>query len=109
MQKTLQIEREEVKALNRPETKSKRKAMRDVQQASFKAIETALYLDTHPYDQEAIAAMKKYCADQAAATAAYEAEYGPISFCACTAKSEDNGRPYFKWALSPMPWETDDC
>ena len=83
--------------------------MRNIQMASFSAIETALYLDTHPYDKEAMDALKKYCAEKAAATAAYEAEYGPITFCSCSAQAEQENRPYFKWALSPMPWEPEDC
>ena len=83
--------------------------MRDIQIACFSAIEAALYLDTHPYDSEAMEALKKYCAEKSAAIAAYEAEYGPITFCSCSAKAEEGTRPYFKWALSPMPWEMEDC
>lgn len=95
--------------MNRAEPNSRQKAMRKIQIASFSAIETALYLDTHPNDREALAALKKYCAERDAATAEYEAEYGPITFCACSASGEEGNRPYFKWALSPMPWETENC
>ena len=95
--------------MNRTDTQCRHKAMRNMQIASFSAIETALYLDTHPYDKEALAAMKKYCEETAAATAAYEAEYGPITFCACPMCEEEGNQPYFRWALTPMPWETEEC
>jgi len=83
--------------------------MREIQIAGFSAIEAALYLDTHPYDKEALAALATYCAEKKAATERYEAEYGPITFCSCSAIGERKGSPYFKWALSPMPWELEDC
>lgn len=83
--------------------------MREIQRASFSAIETALYLDTHPYDKEAIAALGAYCAAKDAAISKYEAEYGPITFCACSSYGEQNGKPYFRWATTPMPWELEDC
>ena len=83
--------------------------MREIQIASFSAIETALYLDTHPYDREALAALKKYCVAKEEATARYEAAYGPITFCACNGAEDGDSRPYFKWALSPMPWEIEEC
>ncbi len=95
--------------MNRTEAKSRQNALREVQIASFSAIETALYLDTHPYDGEAMAALKKYCAAREAATAAYESEFGPITVCACSTAVEEGSRPYFKWALSPMPWEIEEC
>ena len=107
MPETLQIK--EVRSVNRTESKSKRRAMRDVQIATFSAIETALYLDTHPHDKEAMEALKKYCAAKDAATATYEAEYGPISFCSCSASDGDGSIHSFRWALTPMPWENEDC
>ena len=95
--------------MNRTDTPNKRKAMRDIQMAEFSAIETALYLDTHPTDKEALAALGKYCAKKKAAVAAYESEFGPLTFCACSVGDGDTDRSVFKWALTPMPWETDDC
>lgn len=95
--------------MNRTEAKSRQNALREIQIATFSAIETALYLDTHPYDGEAMAALKKYCAARDAAISGYESEYGSITVCACSSVAEDGGRPYFKWALSPMPWEIEDC
>ena len=95
--------------MTKTDNKSKRRLMRDVQIATFSAIDTALYLDTHPYDTEALAALSRYCAEKAAATERYEAEYGPISVCSCSAQDERDGKRYFRWALSPMPWELEDC
>ena len=82
--------------MTKTDNKIKRKLMRDIQIAGLSAIETALYLDTHPYDKEALSALAEYCAQKNAATEKYEAEYGPITFCACSAQGERNGDRYFK-------------
>ena len=95
--------------MNRTETNVRQKALREIQMATFSAIETTLYLDTHPRDPEAMAALEKYCAKRKDAIAAYEAEYGPITFCSCASRADDTARPYFRWALSPMPWEMEEC
>lgn len=95
--------------MTKTDSKSKRKLMRDIQIASFSAIETALYLDTHPCDKTAMEALAKYCAEKKVATARYEAEYGPITFCACSAEGAEDGRHEFSWATTPWPWELEDC
>lgn len=107
--------------MTRNERSSKRKLMRDVQIASFSLTEAVLYLDTHPYDLEAMRALTSYCAKKSAAVAAYEAEYGPLRPCAfnnseyrsngtrSNSYGENVAPAGFSWATDPWPWEIDNC
>ena len=85
---------------------SRRKLLNDVRKASFAALETALYLDTHPCDTKALEALNAYCAQKDAAVAAYEAQYGPLTVCSC---KNTGPQPEYEWATLPWPWELEDC
>ena len=102
--------------MTKNEKNSRRKLLNRIRVSGFAAIEAALYLDTHPNDREALAALAGYCADKKAAVDEYEAEYGPLTFCSCSAHNgccrvgnglERDG--YFAWATTPWPWEPEDC
>ena len=105
---------------------SKQKLMQRVQMASFSVVETALYLDTHPYDREALKALRKYCEEKESAVLEYEDAYGPLTCCAAVSddwyKDEPErrvtGKPYasayrhdprYDWVASPWPWELEDA
>ena len=74
--------------------------MREVQIAHFSLIEANLYLDTHPYDSEALKALEYYSEKLACATKRYEEE------CAILTAGSADGVP-FDWVKSPFPWEMD--
>ena len=52
--------------------------LRAVDEWSFLADDLKLYLDTHPDDAHALAALKNALAERRAAVAAFEKEHGPI-------------------------------
>lgn len=88
--------------------------MKDIQLSGFSVTETALYLDTHPFDRKAMDALAGYCAAKRSAIAEYEAQYGPITICAPynTERYTPTGRyapEVYSWATMPWPWENDDC
>ncbi|MBQ9115630.1 MAG: spore coat protein CotJB [Clostridia bacterium] len=98
--------------MTKTERPNKRRLLRDVRIASFAVIETALYLDTHPCDKEAMEALAAFCAQKEAAVAAYEAHFGPLTLCACPMSygdSADAAPVRYAWATLPWPWELDDC
>ncbi len=72
--------------------------MRDVQIAHFSLIETVLYLDTHPCDEEALKALEYYSDKLALAMAKYEEECGALHADSLTDKP-------FDWVKTPFPWE----
>lgn len=74
--------------------------MKDVQIAQFSLIEANLYLDTHPYDQEAVKALEYYASKLASAISKYEEECGPLYASSSTEAP-------FEWVKKPFPWEAE--
>ena len=83
--------------------KNRAKLIKEIQIASFAVVETNLYLDTHPYDEIALAALEKYSDMRKAAIKEYEALYGPIF-----PFNVDCGDNCYKWVKEPFPWEKED-
>ena len=73
--------------------------MRKITSAAFAAWELHIYLDTHPYDTEAIANMKKYESKADILIKEYESKYGPIS------AASSLGEQRFAWVNDAWPWE----
>ncbi len=73
----------------------KRKYLYAVQMADFAVNDTRLFLDTHPNDEAALAAMKCYRKKAAIAREEYEKRFGPL-----TIFSEGCG----EWTADPWPW-----
>lgn len=67
--------------------------------ASFAATDTALFLDTHPDDPEALKAFHQYEDMRCTALSSYSREYGPLTL--------DTVRPdnHWYWATEAWPWE----
>jgi spore coat protein JB len=72
--------------------------MKNVQMAQFSLIETVLYLDTHPFDADALASLEYYSEKLAIAIEEYEAECGPLF-------AENSDKLPFAWVKTPFPWE----
>ncbi|MGN0531656.1 MAG: spore coat protein CotJB [Eubacterium sp.] len=64
--------------------------------ANFGMIETRLFLDTHPNDQEAMAMYNKYTDKYSALKKEYESKYGPLTL---------NGINSDDWLQDPWPWD----
>lgn len=77
----------------------KEKLLRKVQYYCFAALESALFLDTHPDCKEALAYHTKHKKMAQEATKEYEEKYGPI-----TTRSTQN-EDSWQWVNAPWPWE----
>ncbi|MBQ7302315.1 MAG: spore coat protein CotJB [Clostridia bacterium] len=66
----------------------------------FAILETQLYLDTHPCDQTALAALEKYRCERNEAVAAYEAQCGQY-----VRTADDVNGDCWSWVKGPWPWE----
>lgn len=73
--------------------------MRAIQMYDFYLYELNLYLDTHPYDRQALDLFKKYNGLRESAYEAYTSKYGPIT----ADRSSTDER--FNWVDDPWPWE----
>lgn len=83
---------------------SKNALLRTIDKISFVIVDTALYLDTHPYDNNALNFLKENIALRNDAMEKYAKSYGPLTID--TFSSSDN---HWTWLNSPMPWEGGNC
>jgi len=72
----------------------------EVQKYEFVLLETNLYLDSHPDDQEALEYFRRMLALYKDAKEKYEAKCGPI-----TPDSTGIGYERWEWVMTPWPWE----
>lgn len=77
----------------------KRELLKRLSAAHFAVVETNLYLDTHPEDKNAIAALKRYSSVCDELRRKYEEKYGPLN------AADIFGNNFFEWVNDPWPWE----
>ncbi len=70
-----------------------------VRAAHFAMLEAGLYLDTHPYDTEALKKFEVYRLKYKEFVKQFEEQYGPLTLCG------DFGSDGFDWINDPWPWE----
>ena len=74
-----------------------------VNQASFAALDTSLYLDTHPCDSQALAYYNQMVNQTHNLKATYETQFGPLT------ASASSDTAYWSWVSDPWPWEGGCC
>lgn len=82
----------------------KRRMLMDINVLGFTTTELREYLDTHPFDTDAIAYFNRYNGMLHQITKEYTAKFGPIR-----QDMPGNCMDEWKWATSPMPWEGGAC
>ncbi|MCI8418379.1 MAG: spore coat protein CotJB [Lachnospiraceae bacterium] len=75
-----------------------------IDMVSFACLETALYLDTHPDCQEALAYYQKHVSLRKQALEEYARLYGPLNLD-LAGSMEDR----WAWVQRPWPWEGGKC
>jgi spore coat protein JB len=73
--------------------------LRNLGAIGFSMHDLHLYLDTHPYDMEALSLFNKYKQKYEILVAEYERSYGPLT--AVNAAMGDR----WQWIDDPWPWE----
>ncbi|MDD4772126.1 MAG: spore coat protein CotJB [Eubacteriales bacterium] len=77
----------------------KDRALRRVQMSGFAALETALFLNSHPDDENALNCFNKYKQLNERAVLEYEAKYGPL-----THRGQMDNKSW-DWVKTAWPWE----
>ena len=77
----------------------KKKLLRYIQEVSFAIDDVVLYLDTHPYDEEALKYYKKYKQLLEKVRAEYQKRFGPLNHG--TPQTSES----YQWLDDPWPWE----
>ncbi len=74
-------------------------SMKNLQAVSFALDDLRLFLDTHPFEKEALKNFENYKQQRKQVLEDYEKNFGPIlSYCV----NEEN---QWTWVESPWPWE----
>lgn len=87
------------------QTRPSRKELTDrINQYSFAMNEANLFLDTHPFDMEALAYFQKYRELRVDAVKEYAKYYAPLAIDYAV-----NDRTPWSWIDEPWPWEGVEC
>ena len=82
----------------------KKELMDTINQCSFAVNDATLFLDTHPYDTEALAYLQLHREHRVTAMKEYAKYYAPLTIdCAICDKTP------WCWVNEPWPWEGVDC
>lgn len=81
--------------------KSKQQLMHDIQVYDFAVQEASLFLNSHPYDSEAMRYYQENRKKKEDATALYETYYGALS-------NRRNVSDRWEYVYGPWPWEGDN-
>ena len=86
-------------------TMSREAMLQYINEVSFSAYDTLLYLDTHPTDQEALEYYRTFQEKRKEAMAEYGRMYGPLTVDCAYATSGNR----WQWIDQPWPWEGGAC
>ena len=73
--------------------------LKKIMELDFTLYDLALYLDTHPFDVDAMYCYRDLKKEAIEARNKYEDKYGPLTMDDATSECE------WKWIKNPWPWE----
>lgn len=76
-----------------------------INEVSFAVVDSSLYLDTHPGDQNALEYFNEYSEKRKAALREYAKHYGPLTIDTANDTESDS----WEWVEQPWPWEGGIC
>ena len=88
------------KTCNADSDKERRQLLYEINKVDFVLKELNLYLDTHPYDQQAMEAFKHYNMAKTKMVQEYTEKYGPLVLSILDMDCRE-----WKWATQDWPWE----
>lgn len=77
----------------------KEQMLKDINVVDFTVIELALFLDTHPYDRNALEYYNHYNRIRTQLKKEFSKTYYPLTMELAECSQE------WKWAMAPLPWE----
>ncbi len=83
---------------------SQKELLNRINRHSFAMNEANLFLDTHPYDQDALAYFQKQRSLRIEAVKEYAKHYAPLAIDYAV----DDNTPW-SWVNEPWPWEGVEC
>lgn len=86
-------------------TMNRRQLMQYINQVSFSADETKLFLDTHPREADALSYFREVNRKRNAALREYAEVYGPLTI----ETASDSCLSEWNWINEPWPWQEGGC
>ena len=83
----------------------RKEMMKVINEASFACLDCQLFLDTHPYDENALAYFHECNKIRTQALKEYAKYYGPLTADTVTASCSDR----WNWINDPWPWQEGGC
>lgn len=84
---------------------ARRDLLDQINEFSFAAYDTLLYLDTHQEDQAALEYFREMTQKRKEAMVEYGRQFGPLTIDCDSATADDR----WQWAMQPWPWEGGVC
>ncbi len=79
--------------------------LNQIYEASFAVDDVKLYLDTHPWDDEALVYFQEYSRRRNEALKEYAKHYGPLTVDTVVYSGDDR----WNWIDEPWPWQEGGC
>lgn len=80
---------------------NRQKLLKEISMVDFAIVDLNEYLDTHPYDGDAVAYIKQYITILRRLKEEFASLYGPLTIY----DAGFNDCNDWKWARMPLPWE----
>lgn len=77
--------------------------LKRVQVCDFALNDAAMFLDTHPEDQDALRFYQKYKEMREKAVEEFTSRFGPIT------RADSAGGPRWTWVDDPWPWHNEEA
>lgn len=84
---------------------SRQALLNHINQVSFAVDDVKLYLDTHPYDTQALAYFQEYSQHRNEALKEYAKNYTPLTVDTAVYSCSDQ----WSWVDEPWPWQEGGC
>lgn len=75
--------------------------IKDISVVDFALVELTLYLDTHPFDKQAMEYFNHFARIKEQMMKDFSSRYFPLT------KDNSYDTKQWSWALAPMPWESE--
>ena len=86
-------------------SKNRKELLQYINEVSFAVDDAKLFLDTHPYDQNARKFLLENNQKRNQALLDYAAAYGPLTISSVNANDSD----HWTWIHEPWPWQEGGC
>ena len=83
----------------------RKELLNQINEASFAVDDVKLYLNTHPWDDEALVYFQEYSCIRNEALKEYAKHYGPLTIDTASLSCEEQ----WDWIDAPWPWQEGGC